>query len=91
MATFGIYGLMTIGFVIVNQHCGFKERGAVMGINCLFGAIAILVIAQLGGVAFDEISTTSPFIASAFLSLVMLFVGLIPTVRNNLDNVKGHH
>jgi predicted MFS family arabinose efflux permease len=90
IASFGIYGLMTLGYVMVNKNCGHKARGSVMGINCLFGAIAILIIAKAGGVAFDKIDKNSPFVFAAFLSFILLVLNLIPCIRNKINNVENN-
>ena len=52
IASFGFYGLMTVGYVMVNKSCTCEIRGSVMGLNCLFGAIGILIIAKIGGLLF---------------------------------------
>jgi predicted MFS family arabinose efflux permease len=85
IASFGIYGLMTLGYVVVNKNCGHKARGSVMGLNCLFGAIAILIIAKAGGLAFDHIDKNAPFIASAALSVVLILITLIPSFRKKIN------
>ena len=86
IASFGFYGLMTLGYVLVNLHCGHKARGSVMGLNCLFGAIAILIIAKLGGLAFDKIDKSIPFLFSAAGSFILLIVVLF--TKKELDNAK---
>jgi hypothetical protein len=85
IACLGFYGLMTLGFIIVNKNCGCNVRGSVMGVNCLFGALSILFISKIGGVAHDKISTISPFVATAFCSLVLFLVCLIPKVRKAME------
>lgn len=87
VASFGFYGLVTLGFVMVNKHCGYKARGSVMGINCLFGALAILILSKGGGLAFDYIDKSVPFLFSAFTSFILFFVVLLR--KNTLDNAKG--
>lgn len=85
---------MTIGYVLVNIHCGNKARGSIMGINCLFGAIALLILAKLGGLAFDHIDKSVPFLfasaSSAILLLVVLFtrskVDMIPVNKQKILN-----
>ncbi len=77
---------MTLGYVMVNKNCSCKARGSVMGINCLFGAIAILIVAKGGGLAFDHISRQAPFVGSAFCSLVLFVVNLIPYVRKVINS-----
>ncbi len=91
ISSFGFYGLMTLGYVMVNQHCGHSARGSVMGINCLFGAIGILVIAQGGGMAFDKIDKAAPFLGAAICSFIMFFIILFR--RKDLDKKKElpHH
>lgn len=71
---------------MVNINCGHKARGSVMGINCLFGAIGILIVAKLGGFTFDKLDIASPFIGSAILSLILFILVLIPHVRRILDH-----
>lgn len=88
IASFGIYGLLTIGYVLVNKNCGHKARGAVMGINCLFGACGILVVAKLGGFLFDHLHKSSPFIGSGICSFILFLLILIPSVRRGLDEPK---
>lgn len=84
-AFFGIYGLMTVGFIMVNQFSGNKTRGSVMGVTCLGGAIGILIVSKLGGLAFDK-NIYSPFIGVGILSLIMLILVIIPSLRRKLNN-----
>jgi len=57
-----------------------------MGINCLFGAIGILIIAKIGGLLFDNVSVLSPFLIVGVFSFIMLIPLLIPSIRKELDN-----
>lgn len=86
IASFGFYGLMTVGYVMVNKSCNCEIRGSVMGINCLFGAIGILIIAKIGGLLFDNVSVLSPFLIVGVFSFIMLIPLLIPSIRKELDN-----
>jgi predicted MFS family arabinose efflux permease len=86
VASFGFYGLLTLGYVLVNLHCGHKARGSVMGINCLFGAIAILILAKGGGTAFDKIDKSVPFLGAAVGSFILLIIVLF--TKNSLDSAK---
>ncbi len=81
IACLGFYGLMTLGYIIVNKNCGCKIRGSIMGINCLYGAVGILVVSKIGGIAHDKISTISPFIGTALCSLILSIVLLFPKFR----------
>jgi len=86
IASFGFYGLMTVGYVMVNKSCTCEIRGSVMGISCLFGAIGILIIAKVGGVLFDNVSVLSPFLMVGAFSFLMLIPLMFPSIRNTLDN-----
>lgn len=94
IASFGIYGLLTIGYVLVNKNCGHKARGSVMGINCLFGACGILIVAKVGGYLFDHVHKSAPFAISGVFSFLLFCMILIPKVRRSLDNPEDedeHH
>jgi len=71
---------------MVNKSCNCEIRGSVMGINCLFGAIGILIIAKIGGLLFDNVSVLSPFLIVGVFSFIMLIPLLIPSIRKELDN-----
>lgn len=86
IAAFGFYGLMTVGYVIVNKSCSCTNRGSVMGINCLIGAIGILIISKIGGLLFDHVSVLSPFIIAGVMSFLLIVPLLFPSVRSSLDN-----
>jgi hypothetical protein len=79
---------MTLGYVLVNTHCGHKARGSIMGINCLFGAIALLILAKLGGLAFDKIDKSVPFLFAAVSSAILFLVILI--TRSKIDEPPRH-
>ena len=57
-----------------------------MGINCLFGAIAILILAKGGGTAFDKIDKSVPFLGAAVGSFILLIIVLF--TKNSLDSAK---
>jgi hypothetical protein len=76
IACLGFYGVMTLGYVIVNKNCGCKVRGAV----------GVLLVSKIGGIAHDHISSISPFLGTAFFSLVLLCVLLIPKVWKSMDS-----
>ena len=89
IAYFGIYGLMTVGYIMVNKFSSNKSRGSIMGISCLGGAIGILLVSKLGGLAFDLINKYSPFVAVGFFSLIMLILVCIPALRDKLNNADS--
>ena len=87
-ASFGFYGFMILGLIIVNVHCGTKAKGSIMGINCLFGAVSLLILAKLG-VAFDKIDKSVPFLYASFCSAVLIIVILF--TRSNIDQSPSHY
>ena len=89
IASFGVYGLLTIGYVLVNRNCGHKARGSVMGISCLFGAFGILFVAKIGGLLFDYVNKASPFLCCSAFSFILFCTILIPKVRKSLDSKQG--
>jgi hypothetical protein len=80
---------MILGFIMVNLHCGDKAKGSVMGINCLFGAVSLLILAKLGGIAFDKIDRSVPFLFAAFSSAVLMLVVLF--TRSKIDQNPSHY
>lgn len=68
---------------MVNVNCGKTAKGTIMGINCLFGAVSLLILAKLGGLAFDIIDKSVPFLFAAFCSAVLMLVVLF--TRSKID------
>lgn len=92
LISIGYYGLMTVGYVIVNRSVGHQARGSVMGVNSFMGAVGIVFLTKVGGVMFDKVSSLSPFMICAVTSTLMIFVTIIPyfkeklVVEENLSN-----
>jgi hypothetical protein len=59
-----------------------------MGINCLFGAISLLILAKLGGLAFDKIDKSVPFLFASFSSTILFLVILF--TRSKIDVSPKH-
>jgi len=59
-----------------------------MGVNCLFGAVSLLILGKLGGLAFDKIDKSVPFLFVAFCSAVLLLVVLF--TRSKIDVIPKH-
>lgn len=55
-----------------------------MGLNSLIGAFGILLLAQLGGLAFDKIDKSVPFIASSVMSFILIICVILN--RKLIDN-----
>ena len=59
-----------------------------MGVNCLFGAVSLLILAKLGGLAFDKIDKSVPFLFVAFCSANLFLVVLF--TRSKIDITPKH-
>jgi len=79
-AAFGAAALLGIGQasgilasqVLVAQEAPGAIRGAVIGMVGFFGALGILAISKIGGMAFDEWRPGAPFIIMAAANVVLL-------------------
>jgi MFS family permease len=80
-AAFGAAALLGIGQasgilasqVLIAQEAPGAIRGAVIGMVGFFGALGILVISKVGGLAFDEWRPGAPFIIMAGANVLLLF------------------
>ena len=65
-------------FSLIGQEAPVAERGSVLGMFSLVGAIGILVATAVGGRLFDQIAPWAPFvligIANGVLCIAALFV-----------------
>jgi MFS family permease len=62
--------------VLVAQEAPGAIRGAVIGMVGFFGALGILAISKLGGIAYDDWRPGAPFIIMAAANLVLLVYAL---------------
>jgi MFS family permease len=72
----GMSGAMMASFVVIGQEANYKERGAVTGMNGLFGSMGILVAAALGGRLFDAFEPWAPF-AMVGVAQLLIFVAAV--------------
>lgn len=86
LSFFGFYGLTTVGFVIISKNVGCSARGAVMGLNSLFGAIGIVIMMKVGGFLFNKVWINIPFMISAGVSLIVLILINIPSISQQLED-----
>ncbi len=89
LVSIGYYGLMTVGYVIVNRNVGHQARGSVMGINSFMGAVGIVFLTKVGGIMFDKVSSLSPFLICSITSFLMIVVMIIPYFNNKLNNSEN--
>ena len=72
----GMSGAMMASFVVIGQEAHYRERGAVTGMNGLFGSVGILVAAFAGGRLFDAYEPWAPF-AMVGAAQVLLFLAAL--------------
>ena len=86
--------------ILIGQEAPRVERGAVIGMFNVMGAIGILVSAHFGGQMFDSIDPSAPFILIGVLNTLLFIAALIvrqispgPMPEKNFDGliakVKG--
>jgi MFS family permease len=71
-----IGGIITSG-VLITQQTNDQNRGAVIGIFNLSGAIGILVSSIAGGYLFDHWEQSGPFVFVGFCALIVFIWGFI--------------
>jgi MFS family permease len=70
-------GAMMASFGVIGQEANYKERGAVTGMNGLFGSVGILVAAFVGGRLFDAFEPWAPFAMVGAAQVVITLVALV--------------
>jgi MFS family permease len=73
----GMSGAMMASFVVIGQEANYKERGAVTGMNGLFGSMGILVAAALGGRLFDAFGPWAPFAMVGVAQLLIFLAAVV--------------
>ena len=72
----GESSVMVAGGTMVGQEAPAKSRGAVLGTFSLMGALGMLLLAWAGGIIFDRIGRTAPFIMMGVVNALVLFAAL---------------
>lgn len=77
-----VMGMAEIGaFVssqaLVGQRARPDRRGAIIGFFSVAGAVGILIASMGGGIVFDKISPSAPFLIFGFLNLIVFIWALI--------------
>jgi MFS family permease len=70
-------GAMMASFGVIGQEADYKERGAVTGMNGLFGSVGILVAAFAGGRLFDAFEPWAPFAMVGAAQVVITIIALV--------------
>jgi MFS family permease len=75
--------------VLLGQEAPGPIRGSIIGMAGFFGAVGILAISKLGGIAYDEWRPGAPFIIMAAANIPLLFFAI--WVRfNSTGRVEPH-
>jgi len=73
----GMTGAMMASFGIIGQEANYKERGAVTGMNGLFGSVGILFAASVGGRLFDAYEPWAPFAMMGVAQVLLFLVAMV--------------
>lgn len=87
LAGMGEASVMIAGAVLVGQEAPADCRGAVLGTFSLFGAFGIMVLTYAGGVIFDQIGPTAPFVMMGWINLMVLVGALVLRFRSPTTEV----
>ncbi len=75
--TLGTSGMVVASLGLIGQEAAPAERGSVIAMNSLFGAIGILVLTWGGGRIFDSIGPSAPFVVAGLVQGVLLIAAII--------------
>lgn len=77
LAGMGEASAMIAGGVLIGQEAPARGRGAVLGTYSLMGAAGIMLLTFSGGILFDRVGKTAPFIMMGFINLAVLAAALL--------------
>jgi MFS family permease len=66
---------------VLGQEAQPDIRGAVVGVFGLLGGVGILFATFVGGIVFDNIGRTAPFVMMGMLNFLMLILALVVRLR----------
>ena len=72
---------------LAGQQAPEKIRGSVMGFFSLSGTIGILILSYIGGLLFDAVGPTAPFIMMGVLNFSVMLVALYVRLKYGKTNV----
>ncbi|NTV97757.1 MAG: MFS transporter [Chlorobiaceae bacterium] len=61
---------------LIGQEAPKAERGSVIGMFNIFGALGILIITSIGGRLFDTVSPKAPFIVVGIINALVMLAGI---------------
>ena len=75
--TIGSSSAIISSIALVGQEAPLTQRGSVIGMTGLFGALGILIFSKAGGAWFDEWGPSSPFIVVGAVQFGLLLLALL--------------
>jgi MFS family permease len=72
---------------LIGQEASAAERGTIIATNAWFGAIGILIATVVGGVLFDVIGPSAPFVMLGVFQAFVLVFALMVRLRAPGDTV----
>lgn len=79
----GEVSVLITGATVLGEETRPKNRGAVVGVFGLLGALGILFATYIGGIVFDHIGRSAPFIMMALLNFLLLIAAFSVRFKNN--------
>ena len=61
---------------LVAQEAPIRIRGSILGVFGFFGAVGILIATKVGGVIFDSIAPSAPFVMMGAINAVIFVWGV---------------
>jgi MFS family permease len=77
----GEISVLVAAGAVVGQEAPIETRGAVLGVFGLLGGVGILFATFVGGLVFDNIGRTAPFVMMGMLNALLLGVALMVRLR----------
>ncbi len=84
-------GLITAALYLINKYAETNHRGYITGLANIFSVLGIFMTAVLGGLLFDNLTKTAPFLmfaAFVFLGLMLMCASFIFN-KNEIAKLKG--
>ncbi len=72
---------------VVGEEAPVKTRGAILGVFGLLGGVGIMFATYVGGLVFDNIGYTAPFVMMGILNALLLMLTLVVRQRENRISV----
>ena len=67
---------------VLGQEAPVANRGAVVGVYGLVGGVGILFATYVGGIVFDNIGRTAPFVMMGILNTALMLVAILVRLRS---------